>query len=229
MKPESLAHAMDLAISIKDNQQFEGVIRSGVGTYRSNTLGFSGSNRNSGSMPTGSSVSTARTTNPSTVRSGSDSRPGQFKRLIASEFSGKLEPSSKCDLMNETPCFSHSSTFQEITTTNNCYLLASKSPYSLPAYVRQQGLAESIFRDMRVGFGKWEFDPMEIENPFPNNKGSVHLWHGEDDRLVPVLLQRYIAKKLPWIHYHELPGVGHLLPNYDGKKEAILKSLLLRE
>nr|GEV86837.1 alpha/beta hydrolases superfamily protein [Tanacetum cinerariifolium] len=96
------------------------------------------------------------------------------------------------------------------------------------AYVRQQGLAESIFRDMRIGFGKWEFDPMEIENPFPNNEGSVHLWHGEDDRLVPVSLLRYMAKKLPWIHYHELPGVGHLLPNYDGKKESILKSLLLR-
>ncbi|XP_071732990.1 uncharacterized protein [Rutidosis leptorrhynchoides] len=96
-------------------------------------------------------------------------------------------------------------------------------------YVRQQGLAESIFRDMRVGFGKWEFDPMEIRNPFPNNEGSVHLWHGDEDGLVPVSLQRYVAKKLPWIHYHELPGVGHLLPNYDGKKEAILRSLLLGE
>ncbi|GKE95628.1 hypothetical protein Tco_1580483, partial [Tanacetum coccineum] len=44
MKPESLAHAMDLAISIEDNQQFEGVTRTGVGTYRSNTSGFSSSN-----------------------------------------------------------------------------------------------------------------------------------------------------------------------------------------
>ncbi|KAI3816870.1 hypothetical protein L1987_10654 [Smallanthus sonchifolius] len=96
-------------------------------------------------------------------------------------------------------------------------------------YSRQQGLAESIFRDMRVGFGKWEFDPMEIENPFPNNEGSVHLWHGDEDGLVPVSLQRYIAKKLPWIHCHELPGVGHLLPNYNGNKEAILKSLLIGE
>ncbi|MFS7960121.1 putative alpha/beta hydrolase-1 [Helianthus anomalus] len=96
-------------------------------------------------------------------------------------------------------------------------------------YVQQQGLAESIFRDMKVGFGKWEFDPMEIENPFPNNEGRVHLWHGDEDGLVPVSLQRYIAKKLPWIHYHELPGVGHLLPNYNGNKEAILKSLLIGE
>ncbi|KVI05062.1 hypothetical protein Ccrd_016584, partial [Cynara cardunculus var. scolymus] len=92
----------------------------------------------------------------------------------------------------------------------------------------QQGLAESIFRDMRVGFGKWEFDPMELENPFEKEEdGSVHLWQGDEDGLVPTSLQRYIAKKLPWIHYHEIPGVGHLLPNYDGKKEAILKALLL--
>ena len=99
MKPESLAHAMDLAISIEDNQQFEGMIRTGVGTYRSNTLGFSGSNRNSGLMPTGSSVSTARTTNQSAVRSGSVSRPGQFKRLTAAEFSEKRSKGLcfKCD------------------------------------------------------------------------------------------------------------------------------------
>nr|GEY41513.1 hypothetical protein [Tanacetum cinerariifolium] len=85
------------------------------------------------------------------------------------------------------------------------------------AYVIQQGLAESILRDMKVGFGKWEFDTMEIENPFPNNEGSVHLWHGDDDGLVPMSLQRYIAKHLSYIHYHELPNVGHLLPNYDGR------------
>ncbi|XP_076934159.1 uncharacterized protein LOC143600317 [Bidens hawaiensis] len=106
------------------------------------------------------------------------------------------------------------------------------SPTSKPNlkdYVRQQGLMESIFRDMIVGFGKWEFDPMEIENLFPNNEGRVHLWHGDEDGLVPVSLERYIAKKLPWIHYHELPGVGHLLPNYNGNKEAILKSLLIGE
>ncbi|KAD2804731.1 hypothetical protein R6Q59_029893 [Mikania micrantha] len=106
----------------------------------------------------------------------------------------------------------------------------SPTPRHVPKdYATQQGPMESIFRDMRVGFGKWEFDPMEIENPFPNNEGSVHLWHGDEDGLVPVSLQRYIAKKLPWIHYHELPDVGHLLPSYGGNKEAILKSLLIGE
>ncbi|CAA0837850.1 alpha/beta-Hydrolases superfamily protein [Striga hermonthica] len=70
----------------------------------------------------------------------------------------------------------------------------------------QQGVFESLHRDTMIGFGRWEFDPTDIENPFSKGEGSVHLWQGDDDRLVPVSLQRYIAEKLPWIHYHELPG-----------------------
>ncbi|CAH9127797.1 unnamed protein product [Cuscuta epithymum] len=94
--------------------------------------------------------------------------------------------------------------------------------------VRQQGEFESLHRDLIVGFGKWEFDPMELENPFPNNEGSVHLWQGDEDGLVPVTLQRYIAQKLPWIHYHELPGSGHMFPYVDGMGDKIVWELLNR-
>lgn len=80
-----------------------------------------------------------------------------------------------------------------------------------------------------VGFGTWEFDPMDLKNPFPNSEGSVHLWHGDDDKIVPVKLQRYIAKTLPWIQYHELPGAGHLFPVADGMSNAIIKRLLVGE
>ncbi|KAF8403274.1 hypothetical protein HHK36_011376 [Tetracentron sinense] len=98
------------------------------------------------------------------------------------------------------------------------------------AQIKQQGEFESLHGDMMIGFGSWEFDPMDLENPFPNNEGgSVHLWHGDEDGLVPVTLQRYIAGKLPWIHYHELPGAGHLFPLADGMGIAIIKALLLEE
>ncbi|KAI3696684.1 hypothetical protein L6452_29164 [Arctium lappa] len=93
--------------------------------------------------------------------------------------------------------------------------------------VRQQGEYESLHRDLNVGFGTWEFDPMEIENPFPNNEGSVHVWNGDEDMLVPVTLQRYIVQQLPWIRYHELTGAGHMFPYADGISDAILKTLLL--
>ncbi|XP_047322007.1 uncharacterized protein LOC124925916 [Impatiens glandulifera] len=91
----------------------------------------------------------------------------------------------------------------------------------------QQGRQESIFRDMMVGFGKWEFDPMELENSFDD--GSVHLWQGDEDGLVPTKLQRKIAEKLPWIQYHEVRGAGHLLPFATGMREAIFNALLIKK
>ncbi|KAL4605839.1 hypothetical protein ACB092_09G059000 [Castanea dentata] len=97
------------------------------------------------------------------------------------------------------------------------------------AQVRQQGEFESLHRDMIVGFGAWEFSPLDLENPFPNNEGSVHLWHGDEDWIVPVMLQRYIAQQLPWIHYHELPGAGHLFPHADGMSDTIIKAILTGE
>uniref|UniRef100_A0A9I9CW91 AB hydrolase-1 domain-containing protein n=1 Tax=Cucumis melo TaxID=3656 RepID=A0A9I9CW91_CUCME len=91
----------------------------------------------------------------------------------------------------------------------------------------QQGEYESIHKDANVGFGKWEFSPLDLENPFPGNEGSVHLWHGDEDKIVPVTLLRYIAKQLPWIHYHEIAGAGHSFPYADGMSESIIKTLLL--
>ncbi|MFS7908950.1 putative alpha/Beta hydrolase [Helianthus anomalus] len=95
--------------------------------------------------------------------------------------------------------------------------------------VRQQGEYESLHRDLNIGFGTWEFDPTEIENPFPENEGSVHIWQGDEDIIVDVTLQRYIAQQLPWINYQELMGAGHMFPYADGNSDAILKALLLAQ
>ncbi|CAN1121556.1 hypothetical protein LINPERPRIM_LOCUS2245 [Linum perenne] len=91
----------------------------------------------------------------------------------------------------------------------------------------QQGEFESLHRDMMVGFGEWDFDPMDLENPFPNNNGSVQLWQGDDDKKVPVILQRYIAVKLPWIQYREILGGGHVLHLVPGLIEGVVRALLL--
>ncbi|KAL6519347.1 hypothetical protein OROGR_018667 [Orobanche gracilis] len=93
--------------------------------------------------------------------------------------------------------------------------------------VRQQGEFESLHHDLVVGFGTWEFDPTDLKNPFSENEGSsVHLWQGDEDKIVPVALQRHIAHKLPWIHYHELTGAGHMFPFADGMTDLIIQSLL---
>ena len=92
--------------------------------------------------------------------------------------------------------------------------------------VRQQGEFESIHQDLIMGFGKWEFDPTELTNPFPNNEETIHLWQGDEDILVPAILQRHIVGKLPWIHYHELPGSGHMFPYFEGMSDTIIKTQL---
>ncbi|XP_073123650.1 uncharacterized protein [Henckelia pumila] len=94
-----------------------------------------------------------------------------------------------------------------------------------PDYATQQGRYESLHRDMMVGFGKWDFDPMELGDPLIDAEGSVHLWQGVEDGLVPLTLQRFIAQKLQWIQYHEVPNAGHLFA-YADAKDVILDTLL---
>ncbi|XP_004141637.1 uncharacterized protein LOC101207737 [Cucumis sativus] len=90
-----------------------------------------------------------------------------------------------------------------------------------------QGEHESLHRDIICANGKWEFDPMELTNPFPDNKGSVHMWQGSQDRVVPIELNRFIVQKLPWIQYHELPNYGHLLVHEAPNFELVLRALLV--
>ncbi|XP_049379969.1 uncharacterized protein LOC125844692 isoform X1 [Solanum stenotomum] len=97
----------------------------------------------------------------------------------------------------------------------------------LKEYAVKQGVFESLHRDMMVGFGKWDFDPMDLKNLFSN--GSVHLWHGDEDWVVPVILQRYVVERLPWINYHEIPNVGHLVMHDPAMKEVIWKTFLTGE
>ncbi|XP_028808295.1 uncharacterized protein LOC114762863 [Neltuma alba] len=94
--------------------------------------------------------------------------------------------------------------------------------------IRQQGDFESLHRDLMVHFGRWEFDPMEMKNPFPEKEGcGVYLWQGREDKLVPYELQRYLAEKLPWIKYFEVEDGGHLMIHEPGLCEAIFRQLLL--
>ncbi|KAI7732522.1 hypothetical protein M8C21_012622 [Ambrosia artemisiifolia] len=123
----------------------------------------------------------------------------------------------------------HPATFSPADMEVFSKLFSSSDPVQskiVRTHPKQQGEFESLYRDMNIAFGKWEFDPMDIENPFPNNDGAVHLWMGDDDRIVPVTLQRYIAEKLKWVDYHEVSGAGHTLPYADGVADNILKSLL---
>lgn len=99
--------------------------------------------------------------------------------------------------------------------------------FNIQEKITQQGEYESLHRDIMAGFGKWEFGPTEIRNPFPENDGTVHIWQGFKDRIIPYTLNRYISHKLPWIHYHELPDGGHLFIFKKNHCESIIKALIL--
>lgn len=103
------------------------------------------------------------------------------------------------------------------------------SLFNLQEKIRQRDVFDTLRHDFIVAFGDWEFDPMELSNPFLQNEGSVHIWQGYEDKVVPFQLQRCISKKLPWIQYHEVPGGGHLIVHYTGLCEAVLRALLLGE
>ncbi|KAH9605797.1 hypothetical protein KSS87_008979 [Heliosperma pusillum] len=97
---------------------------------------------------------------------------------------------------------------KDVETIHKMALVPNPNEYK----IRQQGEEESLYRDLKIGFGKWEFDPMELKSPFKGKVGSVHLWQGYEDKLVPYQLQRFLANKLPWINYHEMgniSGGGH--------------------
>jgi hypothetical protein len=96
--------------------------------------------------------------------------------------------------------------------------------------LRHQVVFDTLRGDWMIAFGNWEFDPMKLSNPFPqNNRSSVHIWQGYEDKVVPSQIQRFISEKLPWIQYHEVVDGGHLIVHYSGLGEAILKALLLGE
>ncbi|CAN0879518.1 hypothetical protein LINGRAHAP2_LOCUS13094 [Linum grandiflorum] len=125
------------------------------------------------------------------------------------------------------PVFGGFSKSPHIFSRQDIEIGLSRKERSNMTHTRQQGEYESIHRDLNILAGTTlEFDPMDLENPFPDNEVSVHLWQGDEDRIVPATLQRYIAKRLSWVQYHELPGSGHAFPHMDGMADTIVKMML---
>ncbi|KAL8115615.1 hypothetical protein AgCh_022206 [Apium graveolens] len=144
-------------------------------------------------------------------------------RLVHWWLTQKVLPSSSTVLDRNPRFFSRKDL--EVLKNTPGYQLLSKNK------LKERVVFESIRRDFIVAFGKWDFDPLELENPLlgRGGKSSVHIWQGFEDKVVPVELQRFVSKTLPWIHYHEVPDGGHLLVYDSAVCEAILRSLLLQD
>ncbi|MEJ2643979.1 MAG: alpha/beta hydrolase [Gammaproteobacteria bacterium] len=62
--------------------------------------------------------------------------------------------------------------------------------------------AAGLLSDLRNYTRPWEFDPQTVDLP-------VQLWHGAQDRTVPVQSSRRLARRLPHCRLIELGGEGH--------------------
>lgn len=72
--------------------------------------------------------------------------------------------------------------------------------------LRQRGVFESLRHDFIVGFGDWDYDSMDLTNPFPQNQSSIHIWQGYEDMVVSFHLQRYVSES-----YHGLGTMKFLM------------------
>ena len=79
-----------------------------------------------------------------------------------------------------------------------------------------------------AGYGKWEFDPFDLSNPWPDNSGAAHIWQGYEDKIIPYKVNRFLSEKLPFVRYHEIPGKGHFLPFDSSLCEEIFRTLVVR-
>ncbi|KAG5091491.1 hypothetical protein JHK82_050269 [Glycine max] len=56
--------------------------------------------------------------------------------------------------------------------------------------LREQLVFDTLRGDWMVAFGIWEFDPLKLSNPFPDNRISAHIWQGYENKVVASKIQR---------------------------------------
>jgi len=64
---------------------------------------------------------------------------------------------------------------------------------------RSRGAAQDAY----LAYSDWGFH-------MADNRVPMHMWIGDDDIFVPMAMGRYIAKTVPHMNTHWIPGAGHL-------------------
>jgi len=72
--------------------------------------------------------------------------------------------------------------------------------------------SDGLVRDAECLYHAWEFDVTRIGRP-------VHFWQGTGDTLVPPIVNRTIAERMPGAVWHAVEGAGHFVA--VGAAEAI--------
>jgi pimeloyl-ACP methyl ester carboxylesterase len=61
-----------------------------------------------------------------------------------------------------------------------------------------------LVRDAELLYRSWAFDVTTIERP-------VHMWQGTDDLLVPTVINKEVADRMPGAIWHSVDGAGHFV------------------
>jgi pimeloyl-ACP methyl ester carboxylesterase len=64
--------------------------------------------------------------------------------------------------------------------------------------------SDGLVRDAELLYRSWAFDVTEIQRP-------VHMWQGNDDRLVPDVINKTVADRMPGSVWHQVEGAGHFV------------------
>lgn len=60
----------------------------------------------------------------------------------------------------------------------------------------------AVIEELRVLMSRWPVLPEEIRH-------NVHIWHGNEDTILPLSLARALIRRIPRVTAHLLPGKGH--------------------
>lgn len=64
--------------------------------------------------------------------------------------------------------------------------------------------SDALVRDAECLYHAWEFDVTKIARP-------VHVWQGTGDTLVPAIINRTVAQRMPGAVWHAVEGAGHFV------------------
>ncbi len=64
--------------------------------------------------------------------------------------------------------------------------------------------ADGLVRDSELLYRRWAFDVSKIER-------RVHMWQGLDDHLVPDVINKTLAERMPGAVWHPVEGAGHFV------------------
>jgi pimeloyl-ACP methyl ester carboxylesterase len=134
---------------------------------------------------------------------------------------GSLAMRAVARVMNDNPDKALAKMFEELPEPDK---VSFNRPGIKPQYIETireafRSGTRGVALDYALNMKSWGFRLEDISI-------EVHLWHGEDDTVVPPAMGRYLAETIPNCQARFLPGEGHfsLLPNHvDEILEVLVK------